>query len=275
MLIGGCFAKYLVLPPATRFVSMENVTVSLAYHDVAPSSECDDAGFPSPTARVYKLEPDHFTGHLEALAATGVRVGLHRDRPDAMLTFDDGGRSVPWIATELERYGWRGTFFVVTARIGTPGFIDSECVRDLVERGHEVGSHSHTHPAYISRLDTVELAEEWRTSHEVLAELMGSPPHSAAVPGGSVSQRVIEEAARTGYERLFTSTPRVGVRHSAGISVIGRFPIWRSDSPELVAALARRERIPRMRRWLGWRVKRTARQLSPRAYEAARLRQAR
>jgi peptidoglycan/xylan/chitin deacetylase (PgdA/CDA1 family) len=246
------------------------LTISLVYHDVAPPNRQDSVGFPGPVAAAYKLDPDRFSRHLDAVAATGAQIGLYSESPQALLTFDDGGASSLWIAGELERRGWRGTFFVVTARIGTPGFLDTQAVLELVARGHEVGSHSHTHPAYMGRRDERFLAEEWRISREVLGDLLGTWPRAAAVPGGSVSRAVIEQAARAGYERLFTSTPQVRVRRHAEADVIGRYTVWATDSPQLAAALVRRRPAPRARRWLTWQLKSAAKRVNPRVYESLR-----
>lgn len=247
-----------------------DLTFALIYHDVADPHERDAVGFPGPVAGVYKLGRERFRAHLSALACAGIECGLIDARPRAILTFDDGGASSPWIAAELERHGWRGAFFVVTSRIGTAGFMDAAAVRELANRGHEIGSHSHTHPAYMARFRPHELLEEWRTSRELLAELLGAPPRSAAVPGGSVSDAVAVAAAGAGYEYLFTSTPRARARRRGDITVLGRNTIWASDTPELAAALMRGERGPRARRWLSWQAKSAVKRVGPRAYEAVR-----
>ena len=39
------------------------------YHDIAPYQRRDTVGFPGPLAGRYKLEPDTFAKHLDALAA--------------------------------------------------------------------------------------------------------------------------------------------------------------------------------------------------------------
>ena len=249
---------------------MAGLTFALIYHDVANRQELDTVGFPGPVANVYKLDRDRFRAHLEAIASAGLRCGLVAGDARTMLTFDDGGASSPWIATELERHGWRGTFFVITSRIGTAGFMNAADVRELVDRGHAIGSHSHTHPAYMARLDPGVLADEWRTSRDRLAELLGVAPLTAAVPGGSVSAAVTSAAAAAGYEHLFTSTPRARAHTSAGLTVYGRNTIWARDPPELAAALARGDRAPRARRWLSWQTKSAAKRLSPGAYESVR-----
>lgn len=249
---------------------MAGLTFALIYHDVADRRELDTVGFPGPVANVYKLGRDRFKAHLEAIASAGLQCGLLAPQTTTMLTFDDGGASSPWIATELERHGWRGTFFIVTSRIGTPGFMDADAVRELARRGHAIGSHSHTHPAYMARLPPGAVAEEWRTSRDHLTDVLGAAPRTAAVPGGSVSAAVTAGAAAAGYEYLFTSTPRARADIGAAITMIGRNTIWARDSPEVAAALARGDRATRARRWLSWQTKSAAKRVGPRAYEAAR-----
>ncbi len=248
---------------------MSGRVVTLIYHDVVTPSERDAVGFPGPAAGLYKLTPDRFEAHLGAIAEVAGRSGSE-GRARVKLTFDDGGASATWIASALERHGLRGTFFVVTSRIGTAGFVDPDGVRELAARGHEVGSHTDSHPAYMRRLERSAVAEEWSRSRAALERILGSPPSCAAVPGGSVSGVVVEEAARAGYERLYTSTPRLVSRRAHGMTVIGRFSIWANDPPALAAAIAGRRREVLARRWLGWQVKSAAKRVSPARYEAAR-----
>jgi peptidoglycan/xylan/chitin deacetylase (PgdA/CDA1 family) len=221
-------------------------------------------------AAVYKLGPERFSAHLDAIAASSVAPALADGASRAILTFDDGGASSEWIAAELERRGWRGAFFVVTDRIGSPGFLDGEQIRALAQRGHEVGSHSHTHPARMAALGDGELEQEWRRSRELLGDLLGSPPRSAAVPGGSLSDAVIAQAAAAGYERLFTSTPQARSVQHEQLTVLGRYTIWAGDSPQLAAKLIGGARAPRARRWIAWQTRSAARRISPRTYGAAR-----
>lgn len=232
-------------------------------------------GFPGPVAGVYKLEPERFSRHLAAIEAAGVCPGLIGDGTRWMLTFDDGGASALQIASLLERRGWRGTFFVVAARIGTSGFLDAGGVRELAARGHEVGSHSHTHPAYMARLRPSQLADEWKASRAALADVLGAAPPTAAVPGGSVSREVVNQASSAGYRYLFTSTPRARPSRHGDLTVVGRYTIWANDPPARAAALIRGDRAPRGRRWLGWQLKSAAKRLDPKLYETVRAARAR
>jgi peptidoglycan/xylan/chitin deacetylase (PgdA/CDA1 family) len=248
------------------------VTAALIYHDIAPIGAQDEYGFPGPVAARYKLEPARFEEHLDAIASLRVSVGLIGDRPQAALTFDDGGASALGAAEALERRGWRGHFFVTTGRVGTPGFLSADEVRELSRRGHDVGSHSDSHPTYMGSLSRAELATEWRRSREVLGEILGTPPQSAAVPGGFLSEAVIGEAAGAGYRVLMTSQPSVRPRDHDGLQVHGRFTIWAATAPARAAAYARGDLPARAEMWLAWQTKTVSKRLSPAVYEYLRRR---
>lgn len=245
---------------------------TLMYHDVAAPGEREQVGFPGPLAARYKLTPEDFEAHLEAIAATGLRVGTldaGGEPPAVAITFDDGGASAPLAAAALERRGWHGQFFVTSGRVGTPGFMASEQVAELHARGHLIGSHSHTHPTYMGTLSRAELDEEWRRSRELLGELLGAPVRTASVPGGYLSADVIAAAAGAGYELLFTSEP-TGRLAQRGIAVRGRYTIWESTPARVAAAYAKGDLRACGRLWLEWNAKKLAKRVSPAVYQRLR-----
>lgn len=245
---------------------------TLMYHDIAPRGQRDTVGFPGRLAARYKLEPQAFEAHLDAVAATGARVGtLDRagQAPAVALTFDDGGASAPLAAAALERRGWRGQFFVTSSRIGTAGFMSGDQLRELSARGHVIGSHSHSHPTYMGRLTRAQLDEEWARSRARLTHELGAAPRTASVPGGFLSDAVIEASAAAGYEVLFTSEPSARVA-DRGLQLRGRYTIWASTPARVAAAYAEGDRLACGRLWLEWNAKKLAKSLSPAAYQALR-----
>jgi peptidoglycan/xylan/chitin deacetylase (PgdA/CDA1 family) len=255
-----------------RCVAGESMTVALIYHDVVAADEADAIGFPGLTAARYKLEPDRFDTHLDAIEAAGLEVGLvaSGEHPPLALTFDDGGASAPRIAEALEARGWRGHFFVTTGMIGRSGFLSAEGVRELARRGHVVGSHSHSHPNYMARLPSEEIAREWWLSRDVLGEALGEEVIHASVPGGYVSSAVFDAAAAAGYRVLMTSEPVARAHTVDGMTVFGRYAIWATTRPTTAAAYAAGKGAARARLAAGWKVKRFAKTVSPGAYEALR-----
>jgi peptidoglycan/xylan/chitin deacetylase (PgdA/CDA1 family) len=254
------------------------VTFVLLYHDVVEPEQQDSAGFPGPLAARYKLAPTLFEAHLDAIAATGVEVGLLRTdgiSPAAALTFDDAGASALMAAASLERRGWFGHFFVPTSRIGTPGFLAPDDVRALADRGHVVGSHSHTHPTYMGKLPRAALEREWLESRSILAELLDEAPAVASVPGGFLSRAVVETAADAGYRVLMTSEPVARMRKVSDLVTVGRFCLWSTTPAARAAAYVTGSRAAHAQLWLEWNAKGVAKRLSPQAYQALRRLRAR
>ncbi len=263
-------------PPRIKPHPAGRLVRTLMYHDVASPANRETVGFPGRLAARYKLSPEAFEAHLDAIAANGPEVGLLKGgvlgaapRPEVVITFDDGGRSAIEAADALERRGWRGEFFVTTERIGTPGFLSGDEVVALAQRGHVIGSHSHSHPTYMGRLTRPELDREWSTSRALLGEILGAPPQVASVPGGFLSPQVIASAAAAGYELLFTSEPTARAQEGA-IAVRGRYTIWADTPPRVAAAYARGERAACTRLWLEWNAKKLAKRASPGIYQALR-----
>jgi len=229
------------------------VTVAaLMYHDVTPEGRPESSGFPGGDAARYKLTPQQLEAHLDAIMQ---RVA----RP--VLTFDDGGISAArWIASALERRGLRGHFFITTGCIGRPAFVDRSAVRDLHNRGHAIGSHSHSHPLRMAKCTDARLREEWKRSTSQLADILGAPVRTASVPGGHYSTRVAVTAGDAGIRLLFTSRPTQHVRRVADVSVVGRYAIEASTAAVTAAALAAGDYVPRARAAAFWMAKEVCKQ---------------
>ncbi len=126
-------------------------------------------------------------------AYNGLFGGAPLPEKPAILTFDDGWPS-QWRAAEiLDQYGFKGVFFVHPDRGMAP-----EQFHDLAARGHEIGSHSYTHPA----LTTVPDEQLWREVHDsrdALAAITGANINFFAYPYGNWDERVIAAVKAAGY----------------------------------------------------------------------------
>jgi len=253
--------------------------LSLLYHDVVVRHAADESGFPGAGASVYKLEPAEFERHLAAIArgvpghpalVSRLTDGAAASAP-FLLTFDDGGRSAfACIADLLERFEWRGHFFITTAYIGAPGFLTAQEIRALDARGHVIGSHSHSHPTRMSRCSAAELLTEWERSTRILAHLLGKPVSCASVPGGYYADKVAATAAAAGIRALFTSEPTARCREVDGCLVLGRYSIRRGTPAATAAAYAAGRVLPRVRQQWFWNCKKVAKALGGEMYLAVR-----
>lgn len=248
---------------------------ALMYHDVVTPGQPDASGFPGAAAAHYKLDEAEFAAHLAALATSGLRFAAVGDgtAPDdgrCLLTFDDGGASAIAVAAALSQRGMVGHFLITGARIDQPGFVSAAQIRALHAAGHVVGSHSHTHPPEISRLDHAALAAEWEQSVARLKALLGVPVTVASVPGGFYSRQVAQAAAAAGIRYLFTSEPTTRTHKVGGCLVLGRYTLWRGESPQQAMALATGAGGARWQQWLGWNVKKLLKRFAGPLYRQVR-----
>ena len=229
------------------------------YHDVVREGMEDSSGFPGRDAARYKVTPARFASHLDAI--TG---GAEADRP--AMTFDDGGASALGAADVLERYGLRGHFFVTVNYIGTPGFLDAAGIRELQGRGHEVGSHSCSHPLRMGHLSPARLRDEWHTSRSALCDILGEDIQTASIPGGDFAPPVALTAADAGFTRLFTSEPVTTFTQIGAMTVAGRFAIQRETSAATAAALGAGRWLPCAQQAMLWNMKKLAKRIGGRRY---------
>jgi peptidoglycan/xylan/chitin deacetylase (PgdA/CDA1 family) len=218
------------------------VLAGLMYHEV--TDDPTESGFQRPGAFAYKHATHVFADHLARIAGAGARpelvfdVDFTRKGHHVLLTFDDGGRSALTAAELLGHYGWKGHFFIVTSLIGSRTFLDPAGIRALRAAGHVIGSHSHTHPNIFRAQSPARMVEEWRTSSDILAQLLGEPCLTASVPGGDISAQALESANSAGLRYLFTSEPWLAPRRVGDCWVLGRYSVKTTTPAARVAELS-------------------------------------
>lgn len=245
--------------------------ITLEYHDVLASADFDASGFPGSAANSYKLASADFAAHLDVLrgrAGAGIDVrATHGVDVPVLITFDDGGSSALDVSAPLlEARRFVGHFFMTTGQLGNATFCSADALRELVARGHVVGSHSHTHPVRMAVLTDAELDLEWTTSYELLSDLLGAPATVASVPGGYFSSRVARSAARAGIRFLFTSEPVTSVSREGECLVLGRYTLRRSSPASEVASLVSRAGLARSRQWAVWNAKKALKAVAGETY---------
>jgi peptidoglycan/xylan/chitin deacetylase (PgdA/CDA1 family) len=177
-----------------------------------------------------ELEPDE-DGYWISEDAFVEIVDLVRDRGDVRLTFDDGNASdVEIVLPALRSRQLHGSFFPVAERMGQPGSVDREGLRQLVNDGMAVGSHGMRHLAWRHMTDD-QLDDELVAAREVIAEQAGTPVATAACPLGSYDRRVLSRLRKLGYAQVFTSD-RALARPSGWLQP--RFSIRSSDDAATV-----------------------------------------
>lgn len=105
-----------------------------------------------------------------------------------------GDEDIPKILDELDQYQVKATFFVV----GEWCDAHPQSVSLIAKRGHEVGSHSDTHPDLPS-LSEEEIRKEIQVSGQKIETLTGVRPTLFRCPSGSYDDRSIRLIREEGY----------------------------------------------------------------------------
>jgi peptidoglycan/xylan/chitin deacetylase (PgdA/CDA1 family) len=121
------------------------------------------------------------------------------------ITFDDGNISdVLMAAPALRHAGLSASFFIVSGRIGTPGYLDAGDIRALHADGMRIGSHGAAHVPWTSLPDAA-LAEQISRSLSVLSGVVDEPVRMVAIPFGAYDSRVLGVLRPLPVDRVFTS----------------------------------------------------------------------
>ena len=189
--------------------------INLMYHDVI-SPEYPHSGFQKVGALQYTLEASTFEDHVKTIAGND----------NVVFTFDDGGSCFySLVASILERHNRRGIFFISTRYIGSQYFLTAEEIKRLDERGHIIASHSHTHPNNMALMSREECLQEWKESKMRLEEIIGHPINTASLPGGAMSDDVLNTAIEAGFTKIYTSVPTTNITQMGKAEILGRYGI--------------------------------------------------
>jgi len=161
---------------------------------------------PQPGRR--KVEMDAKTGLIEDMEYESLPEGYVLRKSgyipkSLVLTFDDGPDPewTPQILSVLKKFGVPATFFV----IGENAEAHPNLVRDMVAQGHEVGSHTFTHPnlgAVTNDRATLELNATQRAIEAITGRstTLFRPPYNAdSTPSTGEELRPVLTADRLGY----------------------------------------------------------------------------
>lgn len=198
-------------------------TIALMYHDVYQETPLE-SGLQNAGSQKYKIRLCDFEKQVKAVVdhCRTKEIPLSR----VLFTFDDGGSSFSkFIAPILDANGLKGYFFVSTHYLDTDGFMTRDEVAALHHKGHVIGTHSHTHPANLSKCNEKTIEQEWEKSVTCLQEIIQDPVVYASLPGGYISEPIIKQLSSCGIHKVFTSIPTTRQEAIAGMTFIGRYPV--------------------------------------------------
>ena len=105
--------------------------------------------------------------------------------------------AVPRYLDALDEVGARATFFMI-GRDGKRAE-DRAAVRSIVERGHEIGNHSYSHPYNFRYLPRPRKEAEIQQGGDAIADIVGERPVGFRTPSGDLDLETLSILWERGY----------------------------------------------------------------------------
>jgi hypothetical protein len=149
-------------------------------------------------------------------------------------------RCLPRFAELFDAAGVKATFFVV-GRDLVEDVEGRELLVEMSARGHELASHSYTHPYDLVRLPSDAIADEIDRTHDAITACAGRAPVGFRAPGYEVSDEVIALLCARAYRydsSVFPSPPYYGAKAAVmtAMRVLGRPSGSHLGSPRVLLA---------------------------------------
>lgn len=199
----------LKVPPAAVILGRKQIPV-LCYHQIRDWRPTD-----SKTSMTYIVPPAAFAAQIKMLADSGYHTitpdqlyaylltGAKLPSKPILLTFDDTDLDQYTVALpEMNKYGFKGVFFIMTVSLGRPHYMSKEQVRDLSDHGHIIGSHTWDHhnvKKYAGNDWVIQIDKPTRQ----LEAITGKPVRYFAYPFGLWNQQGIPELKKRGFLAAF------------------------------------------------------------------------
>jgi peptidoglycan/xylan/chitin deacetylase (PgdA/CDA1 family) len=199
-----------VMADAATIIARKEVPI-LCYHQIRDWTGSDSKG-----ARDYIRPVEAFKADLKLLADSGYHTVLPDQLYDylaygsplpskpVMLTYDDTDDDQFTIAApEMKKYGFKGVFFLMTVSLNRPKYMTRDQVKQLVDEGHTVTSHTwdhHSVKGYKTEQDWVTQIEKPKKTIE---DITGKKALDFAYPFGLWNREAIPELKKRGVRSAY------------------------------------------------------------------------
>jgi len=182
----------------------------LCYHTIRENSKDD-----GPNQKAYSISPVNFALQIKALSDNGytsitpdqlkVFLNIHRSLPKnpIIITFDDGTKGQYEIGARiLDKYNFKGVFFIMTVAIGKKNYMNQNEIKTLSDKGHFIGCHTWDHHKV-----TDYKKEDWfvqvKKTKEQLEIITQKPVTCFAYPYGAWNRAAADSLRKYGFTTAF------------------------------------------------------------------------
>ncbi|WP_210463463.1 polysaccharide deacetylase family protein [Rufibacter roseolus] len=197
--------------PATASTILARPQVPiLCYHQIREWNSHDGK-----VGKDYIVKPHEFRAQMKMLADSGYHTILPDQLQDyltkgtplpskpIMLTFDDTKLDQYTVAKpELDKYGFKGVFFIMTVSIGRPNYMTKEQIKELSDAGHVIGSHTYDHHN-VKKYEGKDWITQIEKPTKQLEAITGKPIKYFAYPFGLWRPEAIPELKKRGFDAAY------------------------------------------------------------------------
>jgi len=194
---------------AATIISRPEVPI-LCYHQVRDYKPSD-----SKTSRAYIIPDSDFREQMQSLADSGyhsilpdqlyeyLTTGKELPSKPFMITFDDTRLDQYTAALpELNKHGFKATFFIMTVSLNKPGYMSRDQVKQLADEGHIIGSHTYDHKN-VKTYTSDDWVDQVQKPSQQLQTITGKPVEYFAYPFGLWNKEAISKLKDHDFKGVF------------------------------------------------------------------------
>jgi peptidoglycan/xylan/chitin deacetylase (PgdA/CDA1 family) len=163
----------------------------------------------------YEVRIEAFKDQMKSLADSGYKTitpdeyvaylnnGTPLPDKPVLITYDDTDKEQYTIgAAEMNKYGFKGVFFIMTISIGRPNYMTKEELKSLSDSGHIIAAHTWDHHR-VTKYTEADWDKQLTESAKKLETITGKPVKYFAYPFGLWNQPAIPELQKRNITAAF------------------------------------------------------------------------
>jgi peptidoglycan/xylan/chitin deacetylase (PgdA/CDA1 family) len=141
------------------------------------------------------ISPDEYYAYLT--------TGAPLPEKPVMITYDDTDLEQFTIGKmEMDKYGFKGVYFIMTIAIGKPRYMSKEQIKQLADEGHTIASHTWDHHN-VKNYKGDDWDIQLLNSKNTIEGITGKPVKYFAYPFGLWKPEAFPELEKRGYKAAF------------------------------------------------------------------------